>query len=74
MNSEYASRIFFQVFGIIYAIVALLGLYYKTDMFDGLLANNIHDVWLHAIIAIVSLYLGFFCHSSNMNSDKCNKL
>ncbi|MEI6351038.1 MAG: DUF4383 domain-containing protein [Verrucomicrobiota bacterium] len=54
-----AARLFFQVFGIIYAIVALLGFFYGGSNILGVLANNIPDAWLHVLIAVVALYFGF---------------
>lgn len=61
LSSERASRIYFQVFGIVYGIVALLGIYYQNQDILGVVANNVHDIWLHAVIAAVALYLGFGC-------------
>jgi len=55
----HAARTFFQVFGIVYGIVALLGFYYGNAPILGILANNIADAWLHTVIALFSLYLGF---------------
>jgi hypothetical protein len=60
--SEHASRLFFQIFGIVYGLVALLGLYYGDRPILGLIANNMADVVLHFIIAAFALYLGFFYH------------
>jgi hypothetical protein len=54
-----ASRTFFRIFGIIYALVALLGFYYRDNAIFGLIANNTADIWLHVVLAIVMLYLGF---------------
>lgn len=54
-----ASRTFFQVFGIIYAIVALLGFFYVDRDIIGIMANNMADTWLHVLIAVISLILGF---------------
>lgn len=51
-----ASRLFFQAFGVIYGLVAVLG------FMHGEIAGmpvNMADNWLHAVIALVSLYLGF---------------
>lgn len=72
LNSEHASRIYFQVFGIIYGIVALLGLYYQDRNILGVIANNVHDIWLHALISLVALYLGFGC-CCVCNKDKYKK-
>lgn len=59
LNSASASRVFFQVFGVIYAIVAALGFYYGDSPIFGLVANNFADTILHVGIAIVSLLIGF---------------
>ena len=60
VNSSCASRLFFQIFGVVYGLVALLGLYYQDAPIFGIIANNMHDIWLHLLIAAASLYLGFF--------------
>jgi hypothetical protein len=60
LTSYAASRIFFQVFGIIYLLVALLGFVYGSQPILGLIANNIADAWFHLFVSAVSLYLGFF--------------
>jgi hypothetical protein len=57
--SEKASKTFFQVFGIIYAVVALLGFVYGDRPLLGVVSNNLADAWLHVVIALVALYLGF---------------
>ena len=57
--SDKASRIFFQVFGIVYALVAALGFVTGDGMLLGMVSNNAADTWLHVVIAVVSLYLGF---------------
>jgi hypothetical protein len=54
-----ASSIFFRIFGVIYLIVAILGFYYVNEPIFGIIANNMADAWLHVLIAIVTLYLGF---------------
>lgn len=59
LNSEHASRLFFQIFGIIYALVAILGLYYGDRPILGIIANNMADVILHIVIAVFALALGF---------------
>jgi len=59
VTSNRASQIYFQVFGIIYAIVAILGFFYDYRSIFGFIANNPADAWLHTIIAIITLYFGF---------------
>jgi len=57
--SEKAARMFFQIFGVIYALVAVLGFAMGNQPLLGIVANNAADTWLHVLIAIVALYLGF---------------
>ena len=54
-----ASRTFFRIFGIIYAIVAVLGFYNGDQPLLGLISNNTADTWLHVVLAVVMLFLGF---------------
>ncbi|TMG94268.1 MAG: DUF4383 domain-containing protein [Betaproteobacteria bacterium] len=57
--SEKAMRLFFQIFGVIYALVALMGFFMGNQPLLGIVAINAADNWLHVLIAIVALYLGF---------------
>lgn len=57
-RSEAASRMYFRVFGVIYALVAVLGIFVGEGYLLGM-AHNMPDVVLHALIAIAALYLGF---------------
>ena len=57
--SEKATRLFFQVFGVIYALVALMGFFTGNQPLLGIVAINAADNWLHVLIAIVALYFGF---------------
>ena len=59
MSSERNSRLYFQIFGVVYALVAVLGFVYGDQPILGLIANNAADTWLHVVIAVVTLYLGF---------------
>lgn len=59
MTSESAARIFFQAFGVVYGLVALLGFFVREGMIFGLISNNMADTWLHVAISAMSLYLGF---------------
>lgn len=55
-----AARGYFRVFGIVYGLVAALGFLRGGDgRILGVLAVNAADNWLHAAIAVASLYLGF---------------
>jgi hypothetical protein len=58
-RSEHASRVFFQVLGAVYGLVAILGFVYGDRPILGLISNNLADTLLHVVIACVSLCLGF---------------
>lgn len=60
LTSTAASKIFFILFGLIYAAVAVLGFMQGEGMLLGFIAINTPDNWLHVAVAIISLYLGFF--------------
>ena len=53
------SQTFFKIFGIIYGLVAVLGFYYGDNALLGIVANNTADTWLHVVLAVVMLSLGF---------------
>ena len=50
---------FFKVFGVVYALVAVLGFFAGEQPLLGVIAHNMADMWLHVAIAAVSLWLGF---------------
>jgi hypothetical protein len=54
-----ASQLFFQIFGVVYALVAVLGFLAGDRPLLGIIANNVPDAWFHLIVAAVSLYFGF---------------
>lgn len=58
-KSEAASRLYFQAFGIVYGLVAILGFVYMDREILGLVANNMADNLLHVAIAGSALTLGF---------------
>jgi hypothetical protein len=53
------ARVYFQIFGVIYGLVAILGMFSSGPIF-GIIANNVHDVWLHFLISAGALFLGFY--------------
>jgi len=59
MSSFSASKMYFQIFGVIYALVAILGFVYGDKDILTLVASNMADTWLHVVIALVALYFGF---------------
>ncbi|MAF24784.1 hypothetical protein CL634_04330 [bacterium] len=52
------SKKFLQIFGVIYAIIAVLGFLGEGGDVLGV-ASNSADTWLHVVTAIIFLYLGF---------------
>ena len=54
----YSNRLFFQVFGVVYALVAVIGLVMGGNIL-GLLMTNMADHVLHLVLAVVFLYVGF---------------
>jgi hypothetical protein len=53
------SRMFFRIFGIVYAAVAALGFYYGDQPILGIISNNTPVIWLHVGLAVAMLLLGF---------------
>ena len=60
LTSRFASRIFFIVFGLIFAAAALLGFQTGEGKILGMFANNMADTWLHTFFAMLFLFFGFF--------------
>jgi hypothetical protein len=54
-----AARKYFQIFGIVYLLVALIGFVYGNSPIMGIMEHNVHDIWLHILIAAAALYFGF---------------
>jgi len=50
---------FFKIFGVVYALVAVLGFFSGEQPLLGIIAHNAADMWLHAVIALVTLWIGF---------------
>jgi hypothetical protein len=59
MSSVAASRLYFQVFGVVYGLVTILGFVYGDKDILGLVASNAGDTVLHIIITASALFLGF---------------
>ncbi len=53
------ARIWFKVFGVVYALVAVMGFVVGNGMIFGLISNNPADTWLHVVLAAAMLFLGF---------------
>src|SRR5437660_8792741 len=53
------ARLWFQIFGVVYAIVAIMGFMNPNGMLLGLISNNPADTWLHVVLAAAMLLIGF---------------
>lgn len=58
MASVANARLFFKIFGLVYALVTILGFTMGGDVL-GLIHANMADNLLHLVIAAVALYAGF---------------
>ncbi|TSC87048.1 MAG: hypothetical protein G01um10148_153 [Parcubacteria group bacterium Gr01-1014_8] len=54
----WSTRMYFQVFGVIYGLVTVIG-FLQGDTVLGLIGINMADNVLHLLIAAVALYAGF---------------
>ena len=59
MSGARAARLWFQIFGTVYAAVAVMGFKVGDGMVFGLISNNRYDSWGHAALALVLLLIGF---------------
>jgi hypothetical protein len=66
LTSTAAARMYFRVFGIVYALVAILGFFTGYGLLLGLISNNLADTWLHVLIAFVALVLGFVVQDTSI--------
>src|SRR2546423_3645469 len=59
MSGAGAARLWFQLFGVVYAVVAVLGFMTPNGMLLGLISNNPADTYLHVGLAAAMLLIGF---------------
>ncbi|PYJ40453.1 MAG: hypothetical protein DME86_12125 [Verrucomicrobia bacterium] len=52
------SKSLFQILRLLYALIAVLGLYARHGMLLGRITNNLADAWLHVAVAITFLISG----------------
>lgn len=63
-----ATETYFRVFGIGYAIVAILGFVFGDTDILGFISSNMATTWLHVVIALVALYAGFMLPANDAAS------
>jgi hypothetical protein len=68
LTNERNAKLYFQIFGVVYALVAVLGFVSGDNPILGLVANNAADTWLHVVIAAVALYLGFAMKTAQVSA------
>jgi hypothetical protein len=54
-----SARLYAQAVAVIYAVLVVMGLIPGLNTLFGLVPLYGHDVWLHALLAIVAAYFGF---------------
>lgn len=59
-----SARLYARVVAIAYGLLAVMGLIPGLNTLFGLVPLYGHDVWLHAVLAIVAAYFGFFTRSA----------
>jgi Domain of unknown function (DUF4383) len=59
MSGAGAARLWFQIFGVIYAVVAVLGFMNPAGPLLGMISNNPATTWLHVVLAVAMLAIGF---------------
>jgi hypothetical protein len=66
--SALGSSMALKIIGVIYALVAILGLIMGSGMLLGIIHINGADHWLHIVLALVILYAGFALPEERMAS------
>src|SRR4029077_20918791 len=65
MSGAGAARLWFQIFGVIYAVVAVLVFMKGEGMLLGMISNNTNDTYLHVVLAVAMLAIGFLSPKSS---------
>ena len=55
-----AARMFSRILAIFYGLLAIMGLIPALNTTFGLIPIHGHDVWLHAVTAVLAAYFGWF--------------
>lgn len=69
-RSVKGARTYFQFVFVAYALLAVLGLIPSMQTLFGLVPLHGNDVWLHAVLALAGLYLGFVHKETNVGSTR----
>lgn len=66
-QSEENARMFAKAAGVVYAAIAVVGLFWSGDMLLGLVSVNLADDLLHVIAALAFLWIGFGAGKESMS-------
>ena len=58
LSSSLNSKVYVIVVGILYGLLAILGLAHSDGLLLSMFANNIANNWLHGGVSVLSLYFG----------------
>lgn len=58
MDAVY-SKWFFRIFGLIYAVIAIVGFWMPDMLMNMMMPMNMADNVLHVVIAVIALFIGF---------------
>jgi hypothetical protein len=64
-RSVSGARLFGKALAIIYGLLAILGLIPGANTMFGLVPIYGHDVWLHALSALIAAYFGWFAREDD---------
>lgn len=53
------TRLWFQLFGALYMVLAAIGFFVGDGLIFGLIMNSPFDSWGHAVLALILLLIGF---------------
>jgi hypothetical protein len=68
-----AARGYFRGVGVIYALLAVMGLLPAPfNNTFGLIPIHGHDVWLHAVLSLAGLYLGFVAKARDVTEPRAD--
>ena len=66
--SGVATALSLQIFGVVYALVAILGFFLHGELLLGLIRVNHADHWLHVLLAVLILAAGFLLPGEKTSS------
>lgn len=59
IKGEVAAQSFAKIFGILYLLLGVIGLFWPNDLFLGLIEINLADDILHIVLGVSLLFIGY---------------